>query len=84
MVYLRNRLADYELAVARYYVKRGAYIGAVNRASEVIQTYDGSPAALEALQIMSTSYQQLGLPELASLAAGAHEKNAALPAIARG
>ena len=66
MVYLRNRLADYELAVARYYVKRGAYVGAVNRAREVIQTYDGSPAALEALQIMSTSYEQLGLPELAA------------------
>ena len=84
MVYLRNRLADYELAVARYYVKRGAYVGAVNRAREVIQTYDGSPAALEALQIMSTSYEQLGLPELAALAAGAHAKNAALPVIAPG
>jgi outer membrane protein assembly factor BamD len=84
MVYLRNRLADYELAVARYYVKRGAYVGAVNRSREVIQTYDGSPAALEALRIMSNSYQQLGLPELANLATSVHAKNEALPAIATG
>jgi outer membrane protein assembly factor BamD len=84
MVYLRNRLADYELAVARYYVKRGAYVGAVNRAREVIQTYDGSPAALEALQIMSASYEQLGLPELAALAANVYTKNQALPAIPPG
>jgi outer membrane protein assembly factor BamD len=84
MVYLRNRLADYELAVARYYVKRGAYVAAVNRSREVIQTYDGSPAALEALQIMSESYEQLGLPELALLASSTYTKNAALPAVAPG
>ena len=82
MVYLRNRLADYELAVARYYVKRGAYVGAVNRAREVIQTYDGSPAALEALQIMANGYDQLGVPDLAVLARGVYAKNDALPAIA--
>jgi len=82
MVYLRNRLADYELAVARYYVKRGAYIGAVNRAREVIQTYDGSPASLEALQIMANGYDQLGVPELAVLAREVYAKNDALPAIA--
>ncbi len=35
MIFLRNRLADYEIAVARYYLKRGAYVGAANRAKGV-------------------------------------------------
>ena len=35
MVYLRNRLADYEIAVARYYVGRGAYVAAAQRAKEI-------------------------------------------------
>lgn len=79
VVYLRNRLADYELAVARYYIKRGAYIGAVNRAREVIATYDGSPAALEALQIMSTGYKQLGMADLAKMADTVYATNESLP-----
>ena len=32
MIYLRNRLADYEVHVARYYMKRGAYVAAAQRA----------------------------------------------------
>ncbi|MEY2920653.1 MAG: hypothetical protein RL261_1958, partial [Pseudomonadota bacterium] len=49
MVFLRNRLADYEIAVARYYLKRGAYVGAANRAKGVIEGYDGAPAVDDAL-----------------------------------
>jgi outer membrane protein assembly factor BamD len=81
MIYLRNRLADYELAVARYYVQRGAYIGAVNRARAVIETYDGSPAAIEALEIMSNGYQQLGIDELAKVTDSVHATNVNLPNI---
>ena len=81
MVYLRNRLADYELAVARYYIKRGAYIGAVNRAREVIQTYDGSPAALEALQIISNGYRQLQVADLSKKVDEVYATNASLPNI---
>jgi outer membrane protein assembly factor BamD len=67
-VFLRNRLADYELSVARYYVKREAYVAAVNRARAVIENYDGSPAAIEALGIMSAGYQALGIEPLAKVA----------------
>ena len=81
MIYLRNRLADYELAVARYYMKRGAYVGAVNRARSVIETYDGSPAAMEALQIMSKAYRKLGIDELAGKAESVYAANASLPDI---
>ena len=41
MVFLRNRLADHENHVAEYYMKRGAYIAALNRAKYVMETYDG-------------------------------------------
>ena len=37
MVYLRNRLADYDVHVARYYMKRGAYVGAPQRAQAAIE-----------------------------------------------
>jgi outer membrane protein assembly factor BamD len=65
MIYLRNKLADYELSVARYYIKRGAYVGAANRARGVIETYDGAPTTVEALAIMSEAYRKLGLDDMA-------------------
>lgn len=65
MVYLRNRLADYEVNVARYYVKRGAWVAAQNRARYVIEQYDGAPATREALEILAESYDELGLKDLA-------------------
>ena len=75
-IYLRNRLADYELAVARYYMQREAYVAAVNRARAVIENYDGSPAAIEALGIMAAGYRELGIPELASVADEVRRANA--------
>ena len=65
MIYLRNKLADYELAVARYYMKRGAYVGAANRARGVIETYDGAPSTLDALSIMAEAYRKLGIDDMA-------------------
>lgn len=67
MVYLRNRLADYEVHVARYYMKRGAYVGALNRARGLIETYDGAPAVLEALDIGAQAYRRLGMDDLAKV-----------------
>ncbi|MCM2313220.1 MAG: outer membrane protein assembly factor BamD, partial [Steroidobacteraceae bacterium] len=67
MVYLRNRLADYEIHVARYYMRRGAYVGALNRARNLIETYDGSPAVTEALEIGAKAYRQLGMYDVAAL-----------------
>jgi outer membrane protein assembly factor BamD len=65
MIYLRNKLADYELAVARYYMKRGAFVGAANRARGVIETYDGAPATLDALAVMAEAYRRLGIDDMA-------------------
>jgi outer membrane protein assembly factor BamD len=68
MVYLRNRLADYELEVARYYMKRGAYVGAINRARGLIETYDGAPAVIDALKVMENAYRKLDMADLALVA----------------
>jgi outer membrane protein assembly factor BamD len=66
MVFLRNRLASYEVYVAGYYLKRGAWVGALNRAKYAIENYDGAPQIRRALEIMAESYRRLGMPELAA------------------
>jgi outer membrane protein assembly factor BamD len=65
MIFLRNRLADYELHVARYYMKRGAWLAAANRARYSIEHYDGAPAVAESLGIMVQAYDRLGMTDLA-------------------
>ncbi len=66
MVFLRNRLASYEVYVAEYYLKRGAWVGAINRCKYAIENYDGSPQIKRALAIMAESYRRLGMPDLAA------------------
>ena len=66
MVYLRNRLASYEVHVARYYYKRGAYVAAAQRAKGAIEQYDGAPAVREALTILIECYDKLNLEPLAA------------------
>ena len=61
MIYLRDRLAAYNVDIARYYLKRGAYVGAARRAKLVIDNYEGAPATRDALAIMIVSYDRLGL-----------------------
>jgi len=75
MIYLRNRLASYEVNVARYYFKRGAYVAAAQRAKEAVDDYDGAPAVREALQILVTSYERLSLGELAARARTLYQEN---------
>lgn len=64
MNYIVNTLAQYEVHVARYYFKRGAYVAAANRAQQAVQEFQRSPAAEEALYIMTMSYDRLALPQL--------------------
>lgn len=66
MIHLRNRLADYEIYVARYYQRREAWVGASQRAKAVLEQYDGAPAVREALEILIESYEALGMTELAN------------------
>jgi len=64
MKYLVNALASHEVHVARYYMKRGAYVAAANRAQYALKNYPQAPAQEEALLIMIRAYDVLGMPEL--------------------
>ena len=64
IVYLRNRLADHEVEVATYYMRRGAYVAALNRGRYVIENYPRTPATPDALIIMAKAYKVLELDEL--------------------
>ena len=65
MLHLRNRLAQYELNVANFYLRREAYLSAANRAKYVLENYPQTPAIPEALVIMIKAYRQLGVNDLA-------------------
>ena len=75
MTYIINSLAGYEVHVARYYARKGAYVAAINRAQQALSDYQGVPAAEEALAILSYSYDQLGLKDLRDDARRVLEKN---------
>jgi outer membrane protein assembly factor BamD len=64
MKYLVNALASHEVHVARWYIRRGAYVAAANRAQYALKNYPEAPAQEEALLIMIQAYDALGMAEL--------------------
>lgn len=64
MDYIVNSLAAYEVHVARYYLRRGAYVAAVNRAQVAVTEFQHSPSTEEALYILVESYDKLELTTL--------------------
>lgn len=66
MLYLKNVLAAHEITVARYYVKRGAWLAAANRSRYVVENYQRTPSVSDALVIMAKAYRQMGLTDLAA------------------
>jgi len=64
MAYLVNALARGEIHVARYYMKRKAYIAAIKRAQFILEEYPQTPATEEALYIMASAYNELGMTNL--------------------
>jgi outer membrane protein assembly factor BamD len=64
MRYLVNALASYEVHVARYYMKRGAYLAAANRAQYAISNYTQAPALEEAVFMLVLAYDRLGMTDL--------------------
>jgi outer membrane protein assembly factor BamD len=66
MVYLKNMLARHEIHVANYYMRRGAYVAAANRARYVLENFQRTPAVPDALVVMAKAYSGMGLDELAA------------------
>ena len=66
IIAIKNRLADYENHVADYYLRRGAYVAAVNRAKSSLELYNGATGNARSLQILADSYEKLGMTDLAA------------------
>ncbi|PWD71276.1 outer membrane protein assembly factor BamD [Dickeya dianthicola] len=59
--FLKERLAKYELSVAQYYTKRGAYVAVVNRVEQMLKDYPDTQATRTALPLMENAYRELQL-----------------------
>ena len=66
LVFLKNRMAAYENHVADYYLRRGAYVAALNRAKSALEEYNGVAMNAESLKIMAAAYDKLGMQDLAA------------------
>ena len=75
MIFLRNRLADFELHVALYYMRRGAFVGAINRAKYCVENYDGAPAVRGSMKVLVDAYRQLKMIDLATNAERVYAAN---------
>lgn len=66
MIYLRGNLARNEVNIAKFYVKQGAYLAAVERCNHVIKHYQRTSAVRDALVTMKDAYRRLGKEDLAA------------------
>lgn len=64
--WLLNNMAEHEFHVAEFYMRRGAYLAAANRASDLLKNYPNTPSVPFALDLMGEAYQLLELDELAA------------------
>ena len=61
MVFIKERLASHEIGVARYLMKRHAYLAAANRATTVLLNYQRTPFVGDALALQVEAYRALNL-----------------------
>jgi len=66
MIYLRGNLAKAQLNIAEFYLQRGAYVAASNRAKDIVEKYQRTPEAGDALAVMVLSYKALSEEKLAA------------------
>ncbi|WP_226469102.1 outer membrane protein assembly factor BamD [Luteimonas panaciterrae] len=75
MVALRNLFARHDMDVALYYLRRGAYVGAADRAKFLLETYPQSEYQNDAVAVLAASYDKLGNKTLADDAKRVLEMN---------
>ena len=66
MLFLKNMLARHQINVAGYYMRRGAYVAAANRARNVVENFQSTPAVPDALAIMAKVYKLMDLDDLSA------------------
>ncbi|MEQ1880736.1 MAG: outer membrane protein assembly factor BamD [Burkholderiales bacterium] len=64
MGYLVNALASAEMNVAEYYLRRGAYVAAINRSQGVLINYARAPATERALKVLVKAYDEMAVFDL--------------------
>tara|TARA_E500000331_G_C17241411_1_gene707144 strand:+ start:1250 stop:2149 length:900 start_codon:yes stop_codon:yes gene_type:complete len=64
MRFLINVLAENEIHVARFYLRREAFVASLNRCKTVLERFQETPAVEEALAIMIIAYKKLNLNKL--------------------
>lgn len=75
MIHLRNNMARYEIHVASYYMRRGAWVAAANRAATVIEDYQRTPSVPDAMILLIRAYRKLDMETLANDALRVFELN---------
>jgi outer membrane protein assembly factor BamD len=80
MVFLRNRIAESEMHIVHFYMRRGAYIAAAKRGEQIIAQYPGAPVTLDALGLIEQSYRAMDLNQQADEAAKLRAAYSATPA----
>lgn len=65
MIELKERIARYEIYVAEYYLRQGAWISAIQRAQRVLREVQGTQAEIDALIVLERAYTELGMNDLA-------------------
>lgn len=66
MLFLRNIIAEHEIYVAEYYLRRGAFLAAANRGEYVLENYASTPAVALALAVKVRAYEELKMSNLAN------------------
>ena len=66
MRHLRNILAQHEVNVSNWYMRRGAFVAAANRARYVVENYQQTPAMPDALALLAKAYKVLELNDLSN------------------
>lgn len=66
MMKLRGVLAEHELVVAEFYMRRKAYVAAANRATRVIEDFPHTSSVRDALAVLTRAYRGMGLADLAA------------------
>jgi len=66
MVFLRNEFARFELNTGLYYLQRGAWVSATERATYLLETYPQTSYQNDAVALLAESYTQMGNATLAA------------------
>lgn len=75
MNYLRNRLAEHELEITKFYMKREAYVAAANRVEEMMRLHPETKATAEALPLLQEAFEKIGIKDSAEKVAALIQAN---------